>query len=168
MHNNILRKSLNGLPLLCAAVVLVTGPGCAHKKPQSEENNPNAAIESSDLGTSDTGNAMGLQTVRFDYDSALLSSSAKQVLKEDARILKDNPSVMIQIEGNCDARGGIQYNLALGQKRADAAQHFLIDQGIPQSRLATLSYGKEKPLVSGDSEEAYAKNRRANMAITKK
>lgn len=150
-----------------AAMTLV-GPGCASKKVKEADNTPNAAIGSSDLGSSDMDNAFGMETVHFDYDSSLLSSRAKSTLKKDAEILKEHPNVSIQVEGHCDARGGIQYNLALGQRRADSVQHFLADQGIDQSRLSTISYGKEKPLVSGDSEEAYAKNRRANLAITKK
>ena len=154
--------------LLCVSLVLIVSTGCAQKKTKPGDEGANAAIGSSDLGNSDAGNAMGLETVRFDYDSSLLSAGAKSILKKDAQILKDNPNVSIQVEGNCDARGGIQYNLALGQRRADSVEHYLADHGIAQSRLATISYGKEKPLVSGDSEDAYAKNRRANLAITKK
>ena len=154
--------------ILCAALVLAMSTGCAQKKTKPEDGGPNAAIGSSDLGNSDAGNAMGLETVHFDYDSSLLSPGAKATLKKDAQILKDNPNVSIQVEGNCDARGGIQYNLALGQRRADSVEHYLADHGIAQSRLATLSYGKEKPIASGDTEEAYAKNRRANLTITKK
>ena len=153
--------------LLCVALLLIVSTGCAQKKTKPDEA-ANAAIGSSDLGSSDAGSAMGLETVRFDYDSSLLSPGAKATLKKDAEILKNNPNVSIQVEGNCDARGGIQYNLALGQRRADSVEHYLADHGIAQARLSTISYGKEKPLVSGDSEEAYAKNRRANLAITKK
>ena len=131
------------------AVVTIAGSGCASKKVKQGDNAPNAAVESTDLGSSDMGNAMGLQTVRFDYDSSLLSSGGKSVLKKDAQILKDHPNVSIQIEGHCDARGGIQYNLALGQRRADSVQHFLADQGIAESRLTTISYGRAPPRQRG-------------------
>lgn len=154
--------------MICTSILLLAGSGCAHKKTVSDEDAANGAIGSSDLGTSDAGNAMGLESIHFDYDSSLLSQRARATLMKDASILKEHQNISIQVEGNCDARGGIQYNLALGQRRADSVQHYLADQGISPSRLTTISYGKEKPLVSGDSEEAYAKNRRANLAITKK
>jgi peptidoglycan-associated lipoprotein len=149
-------------------MLLFAGIGCAHKKTKEEEGAANAAVESTDLGNSDMGNAMGLESIHFDYDSNVLSQRARSILKKDASILKDHPNISIQVEGHCDTRGGIQYNIALGQRRADAVQHFLADQGISPSRLTTISFGKEKPLVSGDSDEAYAKNRRANLAITRK
>ena len=154
--------------MICTSMLLLAGAGCAHKKTKEDEGTANPAVESTDLGSSDNGNAMGLETVHFEYDSAVLSSKGKSVLKKDASILKNNSNISIQVEGHCDPRGGIQYNLALGQRRADAVSHFLADQGVSSSRLTTISFGKEKPLVSGDSDEAYAKNRRANLAITKK
>ena len=150
------------------ALIFAIGSGCAQKKAKTEDEATNAAVESTDLGTSDMGNAMGMESIQFEYDSNLLSQKAMSILKKDAAILKRHLNVSIQVEGHCDARGGIQYNLALGQRRADTVQHFLADQGISDSRLATISYGSEKPLVSGDTEEAYVKNRRANLAITKK
>jgi peptidoglycan-associated lipoprotein len=128
---------------------------------------PDNPVTSTDLQSSDTGNAKGLQTVHFEYDSSILSAEAKSVLKANAAILKNNPSLSIQIEGHCDQRGGIQYNLALGEKRANSAKHFLIDQGIPDGRITTISFGKEHPVDQAETEEAYAKNRRANFVITK-
>lgn len=145
----------------------IIGSGCAHKKTREDETG-NPAVETTDLGSSDTGNALGLKTVQFEYDSSTLSGNGKATLKEDAKILKNNSNVSIQIEGHCDARGGIQYNLALGERRAASVAHYLEDRGIAKSRLSTISYGKERPLVQGDTEEAYAKNRRANLVITKK
>jgi peptidoglycan-associated lipoprotein len=161
-------QKMTAVLVTVTAVAMLAGSGCASKKVKEADNSPNAAVEGTDLGTSDMGNAMGLETVRFDYDSSLLSSGAKNTLKKDAEILKNNPNVFVQVEGHCDARGGIQYNIALGQRRADAVQHFLVDLGVTESRLTTISYGKERPLVQGDTDEAYAKNRRANLAITKK
>jgi peptidoglycan-associated lipoprotein len=117
-------------------------------------------------GDSDSGKAMGLQSIRFGYDAYLLSDEAKGVLKANAQILKDKPSAKIQVEGHCDQRGGIQYNIALGEKRANAVRKFLADQGVKADRISTISMGKEKPIDPGNTEEAHAKNRRANFVVT--
>src|SRR5579885_3147970 len=145
---------------------------CSHKGVKPDDNGvsssdlPNGAT-AGDSPSSDAGNAMGLQTVHFAYDSSLLTADAKSTLKANAAILKSNPSVHIQIEGHCDQRGGIQYNIALGEKRANSAKHYLQDLGISDARITTISYGKERLLDPAETEEAYAKNRRANFVITK-
>ncbi len=144
---------------------------CGHKTVKPEDSVPAADAAGKDAGdgsqSSDQGNALGLQTVHFQYDSNTLSAEAKSVLKSDAQILKDHPAVHVQIEGHCDQRGGIQYNIALGERRAESAKHYLEDQGVPSGRIATISYGKERPIDSAETEAAYAKNRRANFVITK-
>lgn len=116
-----------------------------------------------DASGSDSGNIQGLSTVFFDYDKSTLSSSAKATLQANAEWMKQNPNVKIQIEGHCDSRGSIEYNIALGERRANAVRSYLTSLGIPNSRLAIISYGEEKPLVHGETEEAYSKNRRANF-----
>jgi peptidoglycan-associated lipoprotein len=118
------------------------------------------------MGDSDSGKAMGLQTVHFGYDAYLLDEEAKSTLKANAQILKDKPSAKIQVEGHCDQRGGIQYNIALGEKRANAVKKFLVDQGIKADRVSTISMGKEKPIDPGSTEDAHAKNRRGNFVVT--
>ena len=118
------------------------------------------------MGVSDSGNAMGLQTVHFPYDSFTLDSEGKSVLKSNAEILKSKSSLKIQVEGHCDQRGGIQYNIALGEKRANAAKKYLADIGIKGERVTVVSFGKEKPIDSAETEEAYAKNRRDNFVVT--
>lgn len=150
-----------------AAIVSVSATACktAQKKP-GEETVATEAMDANTLGDSDSGKAMGLQTVHFAYDSFLLNNEAKDILKSNAQILKDNPDVRIQIEGHTDARGGIQYNIALGEKRANAVKSYLSDMGVKGDRITTISYGKERPLDPGMTEEAYAKNRRANFVIT--
>lgn len=117
---------------------------------------------------SDSGNAMGLQTIRFPYDSFEIVGENKNILKQNIQILKDNASVAIQIEGHCDERGGVQYNLALGEKRANAVKQQIQAGGIAASRLTMISMGKEKPVAQGSNEEAWAQNRRANFVITSK
>ena len=98
--------------------------------------------------------------------AAAAPAEAKTALKANAAILKSNPSLHIQIEGHCDQRGGIQYNIALGERRAISTMHFLEDRGVSAGRITTISYGKERPIDPAENEEAYAKNRRANFVIT--
>ncbi len=103
--------------------------------------------------------------VYFDFDKYNLVDSAKRALDYNAQILKDNPSLMIRIEGHCDERGTIEYNLSLGEKRAASAKKYLADLGIDPGRLQTISYGKERPAVAGSNEAAWAKNRRDEFKI---
>ena len=105
------------------------------------------------------------QDILFEFDSAVLSATAQQILREKAQWLQANPEVAVIIEGHCDDRGTNEYNLALGEKRARNTQDFLVTLGIESSRLSMVSYGEERPLVSGTSEEARAKNRRAHFVI---
>jgi peptidoglycan-associated lipoprotein len=148
---------------------LVTASGCAGKKPAAEEGMTDGAgadVNANALGDSDSGRAMGLQTIHFGYDSFVLEEAEKNLLKSNASILKENAGVRIQIEGHCDQRGGIQYNIALGEKRANAVKKYLQGMGISEDRLTTISYGKERPVDEGETEAAHSKNRRANFAIT--
>jgi peptidoglycan-associated lipoprotein len=120
------------------------------------------------LGDSDSGRAMGLQTVFFRYDSFDIDSEGRAAVETNVAILKENPSAKVQIEGHCDQRGGIQYNIALGERRANAVQSALRRAGITADRITTISYGKERLLDSSMSEDAFARNRRANFVITSK
>ena len=116
-----------------------------------------------DAQGSDSGKITGLETVYFDYDKANLSQSSKDALKNNADWMKKNSAVKVQIEGHCDSRGSIEYNLALGERRANAVVSYLKSLGISGQRLSVISYGEEKPIMTGDSEAAWAKNRRANF-----
>lgn len=105
-------------------------------------------------------------TVYFDFDSSLISPEAHQTLTEQAQFIKSQaPNKTIIIEGYCDERGTREYNLALGERRANAALRVLIDSGINPEHMVVISYGKEKPAVIGDTEAAWAKNRRAVTVI---
>ncbi len=126
----------------------------------------NPVKEGTDRRSSDQGTAMGLQTVHFDFDSVNLNPDSLEILKKNAEILKSNDEIKVQIEGYCDSRGGIQYNLGLGDKRAKAVVTFLRKLGVNSSKLSTVSYGKERPLDPSETEEAFAKNRRANFVVT--
>jgi len=101
----------------------------------------------------------------FDYDSAELGSSAQSTLDADGKVLNDNASVSVTIEGHCDERGTVEYNLALGDRRAAAAKDYLVRFGIASSRISTVSYGEERPFATGADESAYAQNRRAHFVV---
>lgn len=107
--------------------------------------------------------AMANEDVYFDYDSAVLSAAAQSVLKNKSVILGKYSGVSVTIEGHCDERGTNEYNLALGEKRAESAKSFLVNLGINSSRLKTISYGEEKPADAGNDESAWSKNRRAHF-----
>ena len=105
-----------------------------------------------------------LEKVFFDFDSAALSEKARAALAKNAEILKHDGS-KLRIEGNCDELGSDDYNLALGERRAKAAQQYLQAMGVAAARLSTISYGKEKPANPGHSEAARAANRRDEFVI---
>lgn len=104
-----------------------------------------------------------LKAIYFGYDSDDLSPEALRQLEANAAWLKAHPAVKVQIEGHCDARGTVSYNLALGGRRARAVRTHLARLGVAEGRLDVISYGKERPAVAGDDEAAYAKNRRAEF-----
>lgn len=165
-NQSIIRSTLRKLSFVLFVVSAVGLMNCTPKN-KADETVPGAAdADENVMGDSDHGQAMGLVTVNFGYDSFLLDSSAKNQLNANAAILKDKASVNIQVEGHCDERGGIQYNLALGEKRARAVKSYLVDKGISSSRIEVISFGKERPIDPASNEEAWAKNRRANFVIT--
>ncbi len=112
---------------------------------------------------SDSGQINGLNTINFAYDSSALDGTAKGILKTNAGWINSNKNVTVQIEGHCDVHGSVEYNLALGERRAKAVKDYLVGLGVDAKRLTVISYGKEKPLEIGDSEVINAKNRRANF-----
>jgi len=104
--------------------------------------------------------AAGLQPIHFDFDKSFVRSDARAVMKANAEWLKANPKVKVKIEGNCDERGTIEYNQALGQRRAASAKKYLTDLGISAKRISLISYGKEKPVCNEQNEDCWQKNRR--------
>jgi peptidoglycan-associated lipoprotein len=101
----------------------------------------------------------------FAFDRSDISPEAREILSRQADWLRRYPNVTVTIEGHCDERGTREYNLALGERRAQAAKNVLVASGIPASRISTISYGKERPAVVGSTEEAYAQNRRAVTVV---
>jgi len=157
--------------LVLLAVTLIFGAGCAKKqiiKPEAivppvtetKTDNDEASVRFKDWTS-----VQELANINFDYESYDLSKSASEILKKNANYLKEYPTLSIIVEGYCDQRGTVEYNLALGQKRASAVRNYYISLGIPANNIGTISYGKEKMLDDSDNEGAYAKNRRAETKV---
>ncbi len=126
----------------------------------------NGSVSSVDLEKAKRDAFMNSTTriVYFDYDSFVIRSEFLPVLEAHAKFLKTNPSMRVSLEGNTDDRGGREYNLALGQKRAEAVRTALARLGVADSQMEAVSFGKEKPAVVGGSEEAMSKNRRTEIS----
>ena len=105
------------------------------------------------------------EDIRFAYDKANIEPEARETLKKLADWMLKNKNYTLVIEGGCDERGTVEYNLALGQRRADAAMKYLVDLGVGKANVATVSYGKERPLDPGHNEDAWAKNRRDSFTV---
>ena len=103
--------------------------------------------------------------VFFAFDSSAISNNASEVLDGQANWLKDHKKVNVIVQGYCDERGTREYNLALGERRANAVKQYLVSQGVAAERISTISYGKERPAVLGNNEAAWAQNRRAVTVI---
>jgi peptidoglycan-associated lipoprotein len=108
-----------------------------------------------------------LQTVYFDYDRADIRPEMRTVLQRNAEWLRRHPRVKMSIEGHCDERGTEEYNMALGQRRAEAVKSYLVSLGISSNRLSTISYGEERPEDPGHNEAAWAKNRKAEFSVVR-
>ncbi len=109
--------------------------------------------------------AEGLKPVYFDFDKSFIRDDAKAVMKANVEWLKANPKAKIRIEGNCDERGAVEYNQALGQRRALSAKKYLANMGISEHRISLLSFGKEKPICSEHEETCWQKNRRDDFVV---
>lgn len=107
-----------------------------------------------------------LDDIHFEFDSFDLDDEARTVLKRNADWLSHNPNARVEIEGHCDERGTVEYNLALGAKRAAAAKSYLVTLGISPERLSTISYGEELPLCHEPTESCWQRNRRAHFVVT--
>lgn len=160
------------LPFILVALIAFTSCSTT-KKSSSSGSSEEVMADGSDSGLSvnadsDSGKAGDLRTVYFAFDSSALSTSTRSTLASNADYLKSNSSAKIQIEGHCDERGGVQYNLALGERRANSVKNYLTALGIASSRISTISYGKERPIAFGHEEDSWSKNRRANFVIVEK
>lgn len=136
------------------------------KNPFSKEgsvNESDLAFKDSNIPL-DTDQGVGLfRNIYFEFDSSELTSSAVEDLTYNLKVLKENPSIGVTLEGHCDVRGTKDYNYALGQRRANSVKAWLIQNGIPETRLKTISYGSDMPLSYGSNEEDHAMNRRVHF-----
>lgn len=161
------------LMVLATILSLVAVAGCGGKKavePTPTDTGSSTPVEETTdtpVETTDTRatevSPISVSDVFFDFDQFNLSSEAKSTLEANAREMKRVADASVTIEGHCDERGTKAYNLALGDKRANAAKDYLVSLGVTASRITTISYGKERPFDTGSSESAWAKNRRAHF-----
>lgn len=121
---------------------------------------PAPAVDYANLDPS----AYGIEDVFFPYDVYALSEEAMGILERNARIMQEHPAVNYLVEGHCDERGTIEYNMALGEKRAKTARDYLVSLGVSASRLQVVSYGENRPFAPGHDESAWRLNRRAHFA----
>jgi peptidoglycan-associated lipoprotein len=147
----------------------VLATACASKKATGPDV---VATQNGSVGASSVtpGSQSDLETnvghrVFFGYDQYSLTGEAQATLQRQAQFLQQYPNVRIQIAGNCDERGTREYNLALGARRAEAARAYLVSLGVASSRITTVSYGKERPIDSRSTEDAWALNRNATTTI---
>jgi peptidoglycan-associated lipoprotein len=162
---------------LLAATALIALAGCSKKKPADLPPPPPTSTAPADTGagtgtgTVGTGAVpgsradliaqAGTDTVHFATDSSDVDSEAQGILSRQAAWMQKNPNVRVTVEGHCDERGTREYNLALGDRRANSAKAYLVSQGVPAGRITVISYGKERPVATGSDESAWAENRRA-------
>jgi peptidoglycan-associated lipoprotein len=169
-----------GKRLLGVAVVglllAVLGVGCSAKKKGPQTGTEGAGVGEEGLGsggsleqyragTLSAGEEGPLKDVHFAFDSIELDETARGVLRDNGNWLKDHTRAKVEIEGHCDERGTVEYNLALGARRARAAKDYLVTLGVAADRLTTISYGEELPLCHEHTEECWAKNRRAHFVV---
>ena len=175
-----MRKTLT----IGVAVLAIAAAGCARRAPvvdpvqplptenvppQAEVNPVTGDVEPIELpaAQADLVAKAGSDTVYFGTDEHTLDEPSRTTLAAQARWLISNPNVRASIEGHADERGTREYNLALGERRANSARDFLIQQGVPAARLLTVSWGKERPVAQGSNEEAWAQNRRAVTVVVR-
>jgi peptidoglycan-associated lipoprotein len=108
---------------------------------------------------------LNVQNIYFDYDKSSIRPDAREILKANAEIFNKNGNATIVVEGHCDERGTAEYNMALGERRAQETKQYLVNLGINASRIETISYGEERPLDNRSIEEAWAQNRRAQFLL---
>lgn len=151
--------------MLTTLVISCSSKKKAQEGAEGDESTPDISSVNMDFNPtgSDSGTIAGLNTVNFGYDSSTLDSENQRKLAANAEWIKARGNIVVQIEGHCDERGSVEYNLALGERRAKAVRSMLVSLGVKADRLRVVSYGEEKPIASGDSEEAYSQNRRANF-----
>src|SRR5690606_17919660 len=146
--------------------------GCAKKAPEQLPPTPQGTVEQPQTSGPTPGSQAhfasvmrGADTIFFDTDEYGIDAEDQAALRQQAEYLRQYPNIRATIEGHCDERGTREYNIALGERRANAAKNYLVSLGISADRLTTVSYGKERPVAVGSNENAWAQNRRAVTII---
>lgn len=153
-----------------AAVALFLGAGlvnvaCTDEAPTEEPVKTEAAAEPP-VEAPESATTFTPETVYFSFDDYTLNGEAQGKLQGLAEQLKKTPNTLVQVEGHCDERGSIEYNLALGERRAQSVKNYLTQLGVEAGRLSTISYGEEKPAAEGHDEASWSKNRRAEFTVS--
>jgi peptidoglycan-associated lipoprotein len=130
-----------------------------------DSSSSNSTTGNANLASRDPLAGGGGDKVFFDFDQAVIRDDARATLDNQATWLNQNKTVNVQIAGDCDERGTEEYNIALGNRRAYAAESYLAAKGVAQNRISTISYGKDRPLAPGSTEEAWAQNRNAITSV---
>ena len=176
-----MRKNVLVLVALCSAVLLAGCPSKPRPQPTGTNVSSGTTTDQSQTSGANSSNAQGQQTeaggesagpsgeqlknrtIYFDFDSSEIKSEYNELITAHARYLAANSTKRVRIEGNTDERGSREYNIGLGERRAQAVRRVLMLQGVNESQITTVSYGEERPAVTGHTEEAWARNRRANI-----
>ncbi|MBU0482317.1 MAG: peptidoglycan-associated lipoprotein Pal [Proteobacteria bacterium] len=133
---------------------------------ESLESPAGGEVIASDAGSLDGRTSPGMFPVYFDFDRSFIREDQIVELEKNAAFMKENPQVNVAIEGNCDERGTNEYNMALGERRAMSAKKYLVNLGIEETRLNTISYGEERPINRGHDELSWSQNRRDDFVVT--
>lgn len=164
--------------LILLTIATAVLAGCPKKKPDqgaldggagagAQDTNIKSEPLSFDVSGSDSGKITGLYTINFDFDKSTLTNEGRDRAQKNVDWMKANPTAGLQIEGHCDRMGSIEYNVALGERRAKAVKAYMVNLGADGKKLSIISYGKEKLLDPAETEMADGKNRRANFVIQK-
>lgn len=140
-------------------------PAAEEKEPEAVEVTSDEGVAADERALMAARNAFLSDHVYFAFDKYNLDDAAQEVLMSKADFLRENPDIYITVEGHCDERGTNEYNLALGDRRAESSKSFLVDMGIEAYRISTVSYGEERPFCDEKNEECWAKNRRGQFII---
>ena len=151
--------------LAVCSLALLAGVGCKNKSHQSTNGTDGSTLDSISKATFEELEKKVGDKVYFSYDNSDLSDSAKSILDKQVEFMKDKSHLKFVLEGFCDERGTVEYNLALGERRSNSVKKYLVHHGINPDRLIVISFGKERPAVIGHTEEAYKQNRRVVTVI---
>jgi peptidoglycan-associated lipoprotein len=186
LEDETMSSGRGGMWLVAVVVIALVGAGCPKKTPGPGEEGANGGMEEEGMGggagmgatgrgslgraqaglSPEAGTGGPLKDINFDFDSYDLNDTARGILQQDADWLNDHPESRVELEGHCDSRGTVEYNLALGAKRAAAAKTYLASLGVAAGRITTISYGEELPLCTENTESCWARNRRAHFVVT--